>query len=381
MEILNVSKIAERIKKAIDEKERIILYGDADLDGVTSVLIMKEAIASMGGEVTESAFQDRLNDGYGLNVTAIGKLEKHAPALIVMMDVGITNNEEIPIANEKGFEVLIIDHHKVVDKLPAASIIVDPKQPGDPFPFKEYAACGLTWKVAEAMLGDTISPSMRNSLLELAALGTIADMMPREAENLHIIEEGIEAFENSWRPGIRAFLELQEFQDIVSIDQKIYQIISVLNVRDVENGLPGAYRILTAQEQVDAMEMVKDFMEQNRVRKEKIRDLAEKVRVRIAKENVPIVFQGGEDFEYILIPSVSSIISNETDKPTFIYNQGESESIGSVRAPSGYDTVDAMAPSKDFLVAFGGHPQASGFRVKNEDIEKLRTNLIEYFSK
>ncbi|MCH7552335.1 hypothetical protein IIB49_03025, partial [Patescibacteria group bacterium] len=265
--------------------------------------------------------------------------------------------------------------------LPAAAIIVDPQQTYETCPCKEYAACGLTWKVAEAMLGDTISPSIRSNLLELAALGTIADMMPRESENEQIINEGTEAISNSWRPGIRAFLELQEFQDIVNIEQKIYQIISVLNVRDVENGLPGAYRILTSQEQVDATVMVKDFMEQNKIRKNKIRDLAEKVRVRIAKENLPIVFQGGTDFEYMLLPSVSSIISNETHKPTFIYNQGETESIGSVRAPSGYDTVEAMKPSGDFLVAFGGHPQASGFRVKNEDLERLRTNLLEYFGK
>ena len=131
MQIKNIQKAADRITAAVKNKERIILYGDSDLDGVTSVIILKETIATLGGEAATCYFPDRHKDGYGLNLKAVEDLKPLAPALIVMVDLGISNIEEIPIAQSYGLEVVIIDHHKPHDELPAASIIVDPKQPGD----------------------------------------------------------------------------------------------------------------------------------------------------------------------------------------------------------------------------------------------------------
>jgi hypothetical protein len=128
-----------------------------------------------------------------------------------------------------------------LDKLPKADIIVDPKQPGDMYPFKEFAACGLSFQLAKALLGKKMSDTLYQSMVELAALGTIADMMPREADNIAIIQEGLDALPYSWRPGIRAFLESDIFGGNVPLEAKVQQMITVLNVRDTKKQEPGAF--------------------------------------------------------------------------------------------------------------------------------------------
>ena len=195
----------EQIKEAVKKGERIILYGDADLDGVCSAIIMQETLKSLGGNIVRVYFPDRENDGYGITQKALEELKTFSPALLCAMDLGISNFKEIKEAKKLGFDVILVDHHVVLGKLPDADIIVDPKQDGDTYPFKELAACGLTFRLAEEILGNKMSSAMRKSLVELAAIGTIADMMVREQDNNEIIEEGMETLENSWRPGVRAF--------------------------------------------------------------------------------------------------------------------------------------------------------------------------------
>ena len=192
MKIKNLTKAANRIKKAIVEKERIVLYGDADLDGITAVLIADEAIKSLGGNVVDYYFPEREKEGYGITPKALEYLKQYTPGLLVVFDMGISNFEEVPMAKKAGFDVIIVDHHKVLGKLPKADIIVDPKQPGDEYPFKEFAACGLSLQLAKAILGKKMSDILYQSMVELAALGTIADMMVREQDNVQIIQDGLD---------------------------------------------------------------------------------------------------------------------------------------------------------------------------------------------
>lgn len=380
--IKNLKKGAARLKKAVAKKERIILYGDSDLDGTTSVIIMEQAIKSIGGEITAIHFPDREKEGYGITTHSLNELKKYAPALLITVDLGISNIQEVLDAKKLGFEVMIIDHHKVLEKVPEADIVIDPKQPGDKYPFKEFAACGLTFRVAEALFDGKLPNALRKTLIELAALGTIADMMKREEDNLQIIHEGLEALEDSWNPGIRAFLETEPYASYENIQVKVQQMISVLNVRDVKDGFPASFRLLTCPSFEKAKEMLKEFAEQNRERKERIRDLADEVRERISLQKPgPIVFEGGGGFEFMHLGAVASIIEREEKKPTFIFKREEKESLGSVRAPEGKDTVQAMQYCAKLLKTYGGHPQASGFRIKTENLDKFHTCLEEYFAK
>ena len=381
MEIKNLKKAAQRIKKAIKQKERIILYGDSDLDGVCSVIILQETLLSLGGNISALYFPDREQEGYGITKTALGRLETHAPGLLISMDLGITNFEEIRQARTMGFEVILVDHHEILDVLPEADIIVDPKQPGETYPFHGFAACGLTLRLALMLLGKDVSLALVSGLKELAALATVADMMPRKEDNIQIIQEGLSSMSQSWRPGIKAFERFEEFKRIESIEVKVTQMIGLLNVRDVEYGIPAAYRVLASHEQKEAVDLLGILQEKHKMRKDNIRLYAERIRSSLARAPRPVViFEGDESLDYILLGSVASIISQEYNVPAFIYKKGESESIGSVRAPSGYDTVQAMKTCVSLLVTYGGHAQASGFRLGNENLEKFKDCLVNHFT-
>lgn len=379
MEIKNLKKAAEHIGKAITKHERIILYGDGDMDGICSVVILQEAIQSLGASISRVYFPDREQEGYGLTETALQSLKSFAPALIITMDLGISNFKEMLLAKKLGFTVIVVDHHEILDSLPKASIIVDPKQPSDPYPFKGLAACGVTFLLACRLLGKQLSPSLRGSLVELAALGTIADMMPQTDDNLLILEEGVARLFASWRPGIQALFEA------VGIDQgnfrdKLGHAISVLNVRDVKEGLPGAYRLLATPSLEEARELAKELVGKNKVRQDTIYAIVKEVKKRIGVSGSPVIFEGDPSFDYVLLGGAASILSREFDKPVFLYKKKRGESMGSVRAPAGYDTVKAMKGFAKYLVAYGGHAPASGFRLKTQNITKFKAYLENYFN-
>jgi len=377
MEIKNLEKAAQRIKKAIKNKERIVLYGDGDLDGVTSVIILKEAIQNLNGKVSAVYFPDREVEGYGLSEKGIEYLKQFAPALLVVLDCGITNFKEIKVGKETGFEIIIVDHHQVLDKLPEADIIVDPHQKDDPYPFKELAAAGIVFKLAEKLLGNEIPPLLRNNFLELVALATLADMMPKEEENIIFISEGIEAIKRSWRPAILAFKEVDYFKTIPTLKDKLSKFISILNVRDVEDNLPAAFRLLTTTSIQEAKNLIEKLYEKAQDRKKRIEEILKIVEERISKKEEKIIFEGDENFDFILISPVASILFQKYKKPTFIYKKLEKETQGTVRTPEGINGVELMKKCADLLISYGGHPRASGFRIKNEDLDSFKVCLMK----
>lgn len=380
VEIKNLRKAAERILQAIKNSERIILYADADLDGVTSLIILKETIENLGGKIAAFYFPDREEEGYGISLKALEFFKKLTPALFISLDCGISNFREIKLAKSLGFEVIVIDHHQILDELPEAEIIVDPKQPGDEYPFKELATVGIVFKLSEILLEEKMTPILRQNFLELVALGTIADMMPKEADNKIFINEGLSSFANSWRPGIRIFFE-SEILNGYSFPQQISKIISLLNVRDIENNLPSHFRLLTCPSLDKAKKILSQILEKSKIRKIKTAEILEKVKERILEKEEPIVFEGDPSFDLTLISSVASQLVQELKKPIFLFKKMETESHGTVRTPKEINGVELMKKCKEYLISFGGHPQASGFRIKNENLEKFKECLLKNFLK
>ena len=386
MEIKNLKKAANRILKAIKSKEKIVIYGDADLDGVTSVIILKESIQNLGGDISAIYFPDREKEGYGISKAALDFLKTITPALLVALDCGIGNFQEVKIAKSLGFEVIIIDHHQILDKLPEASIIVDPKQKGDKYPFKEFAAVGIVFKLSQLLLKEKMSEAMRKNFLELVALGTIADMMIEQDENKLFIMKGLESLENSWRPGIKKFLNSIPFtpqeKNYLNLRQKISKIISILNVRDIENKMPASFRVLTSSSSEDAEKIIEKLLKKNEVKKEKIREIVQEVEESLFSSSPEeIIFEGKSNWELLLLSSVASIICNKYKKPTFFFKKGNRNSQGTVRMPKGLDGVKAMLSCRQLLETYGGHALAAGFSLKNENLEKFRECLNKYFKK
>lgn len=376
MEIKNLKKAAKRILKAIKDREKIILYGDADIDGSASVIILKKSIEELGGKISATYFPDREIEGYGISVTGLKFLKKFVPALLVAVDCGIGNLVEVDLANKLGFEVIIVDHHLVLSKLPKAKIIVDPKQKGDKYPFKELAATGVVFKLAEVILGDKMTAVLRQDFLELTALATIADMMPQEEDNKIFIEQGLSRIEDSFWPGIKTFFEMNPFQDPTHLNQKISKLISILNSRDIKNGEPASFKLLNSSSKQESRQIIKKLLQENEIKKERIEAIKEEIEWQLSKKEESIIFLGSSQWEFSFIGLLASIFCNKYKKPTFIFKKGIKESRGSVRTPPGVNSVALMEKCSRNLLVFGGHPAASGFQIKNKNLEKFKACLI-----
>jgi len=378
-EIKNLKKAAERIKKAVQDKERIILYGDADMDGIGSVIVFKETIETLGGKTAALYFPDREIEGYGLNEDALGFLKEYAPALLVLLDCGIGNIDEVKIADKMGFEVMIVDHHETLPKLPRASIIVNPKQKGDRYPFKEFAAAGVVFKLIEALLAEKMTTSLRNDFLEIVALATISDMMPQVDDNLKIIEGGLESLKNTARPAFQAF---QEIEPIVkdNINQFVQKIILACSAGNGKNHSNEAYLLLTAKSVKEAESLAKYLLEKAYDRRLQINEIVGELEKKISQNNKEtIIFEGEDWWPVLMLGPVASKICRIYKKPVFLHNQKDGICQGAVRTPQGIDGVKAMMKCSKILETYGGHEQAAGFRIKEKDLDKFKTCLIKYF--
>jgi len=378
--IKNIQLAAERIKKAVSNKERIILYGDSDLDGISSVVILEEAIKSLGWHVDCAFFPDREADGYGINLRALEMLKAKAPALFITLDLGIGNLTEVDQANKTGFEVIIIDHHETLFGSPKASIIVDPKQEEDDYSFKGLANVGVTYNLCMELLGDNISANLKNSFLELAALGTIADMVPQVQQNQEIIEQGLRSLKNTFRPALRAFFDI--LGEGYVFEGSLPKIISALNAAESVNFENESYQLLTCPEIKKCKEIAQMLLDKNQQKQQQVKNIVSEIERRISqKPDQPIIFEGDPAWKLTLAGSVASIICNKYEKPAFVFKFGTNESCGSVRNPKGTNSVDAMKTCDKILMTYGGHAQASGFRVKNEHLKEFESCLNDFFKK
>ncbi len=394
--IKNLIEASDRIKLAVKNGERIILYGDSDCAGITSVTILKEAIKNLGGDVFAVFFPDRENDGYGVNARAVETLKDKVPvaspvdeanlapfgrALLITLDLGIGNVKEIKKLNELGFEVMVIDHHEPLDVLPEAKIIVDPKQKDGGAEFSYLCNAGLVYKLCQELLGADFSESSQNSFLELVALATISDMVPQIEENKLFIERGLRSLKNTFRPGLRAFFDIFGEGEIVS--GGFLKIISTLNAAESKDWQNESYNLLTNSSPKECQEMVENLKAKIFYKQQKIKEISEEVSRRISqKPDEAVIFEGDPAWKLTLAGPVASIIAGRYNKPTFIFKKGDSESCGSVRSlKEGQSSVEAMKACKDFLITYGGHAKASGFRLKNEDLERFKNKLNEYFKK
>ena len=379
-EIKNLKKAAKRIQKAIDNKEKIILYADADLDGVASTIILKETIKSLGGEIIAVYFPDRKKEGYGITKTGLNHLKNFSPASLIALDLGIGNFEEVKLAQKMGFEVIIIDHHQILEKIPQADIVVDPKQKDDKYPFKGLATAGIVFKLTPLLFKEKFPQSLKKNFLELVTLATIADLMPRTDENKIFIEEGIESLKNTWRPGLKALLKINSIENYLNFQQIVQRVASCLNVSETKNHLTDAYLILTQKSEKEAEILAKDLLEKKNLRKIRIGEVATQLEEKISKTlEEPLIFEGASNWSITLLGSVASRICRKFKKPTFLFQKGKKKSQGTVRMPEDQDGVKAMASCSNLLETYGGHAPAAGFRLKNENLAKFKKCLIEYF--
>lgn len=382
MEIKNLKKAAQRILKAIKTKEKIILYADSDLDGVTSLIILKETIKNLGGEQPFVYFPSREKEGYGLNKEALKYFKNFSPALLITLDCGISNFSEAVLAKKLGFDLIIIDHHEPLGRLPKADIIVDPKQKSDKYPFKGLATCGIVFKLSQVILKEKLSDILRKNFLELVALATLADMMPEIDENETMIEEGLLYLKETWRPGLKVFFEMEDLTQETNFKKIVQKIIVTLNIVEPIDHLNATYLILTTNSLQEAKNLALDLIAKKEERQLEIKNIVEEIeKILSQKQEEQIVFEGSYKWPISFLGSVASKIFHKYKKPTFIFKMGEKESRGAVRTSQEIDSVALMKKCQKYLLSYGGHPQASGFKIKNQNLDKFKSCLIDNYEK
>ena len=319
MEIKNLKEVSERIKKAIKDNEKIIIYADADIDGVTSCLILEETLKNLNFQPHCVLFPDRNEEGYGLNENALSIISPFSPGLLILLDCGISNFQEIKKAKEKGFFVIIIDHHEVINELPMADLIVNPKQKEDQSPFKYLSNAAIVFKLATEILKEKMGETLKKNFLELVALSTLADMMPEIEENKIFIKEGLEHLKNSWRP---AFQVLNRLIKENSNSQRMFafKIISLLNTSQNINHLNEIYLFLKETNEEKIKEMIMKFEERAIEKQNKIKEIVQELEKKVLKRiKDPIIFEGNKEWPLVITGAIASRLCVKFEKPTFIF--------------------------------------------------------------
>jgi len=381
-------EIAKRILKAAEKGEKVIIFGDTDLDGIASVVILKELFELLNPLYVQKKnisvyFPDREKEGYGISEVALDFFADEVPALFFSVDCGITNFKEVEIAKKMGFEVIIIDHHQLLGKLPKADLIVDPKQKNETYPFQDFAAAGLVYKVAQATLSQTNLPeSVQEKLVELAALATLSDQMPLKEDNREIVDKGMNLLRTTQRQGLLALIELGEAD--VQVDFHIFQkIIAPLNSSQLREHVAESFFLLTETSPKKTKAIAQKLIKHYKQKKEMILVTMEELCQKIDKEknHSILIFKASKYWPVPSLGSIASRLLNIYKKPVFLFKQGDKESVGSARLPKEIDGVVAMASCKKLLEVYGGHAPACGCRLKNENLPKFKKCLEKYFSK
>ena len=371
----DMQKAVDRINDAIENEERILVYGDYDADGITSTVLLVETLISMGANVS-SYIPNRFEEGYGPNKEAFTKIIDSGITLIITVDNGIAGVEEVDLANELGCDVIITDHHKIQDTIPNAYAIIHPEHPEGDYPFKKLAGVGVAFKLAHALL--EIFPDF---LLDLVAIGTIADMVSITDENRIFVKQGLELINEDPRIGLKMLLELSGINTKIDEQTIGFYIAPKLNSIGRMDSAKLGLTFLMAEDPVAAKSLAEQIEQYNIQRKQVTEDIVKDVISKIENSNKKeknIIMVSGEYHEGVL-GIVASNIVEKYQKPVFIMNKKEGILKGSARSIFDFNIYVAMNKISNLFIAFGGHTLAAGFSFDASNFDKIEEFLDNEF--
>ena len=367
----DMQKAVDRINEAIDNEEKILVYGDYDADGITSTVLLVETLISLGANVS-SYIPNRFEEGYGPNKEAFTKIINSGISLIITVDNGIAGVEEVELANELGCDVIITDHHKIQDIIPNAYAIIHPEHPEGDYPFKKLAGVGVAFKLAHALL--EIFPDF---LLDLVAIGTIADMVSITDENRIFVKQGLELLNEDPRIGLKMLLELSNINSKIDEQTVGFYIAPKLNSIGRMDSAKLGLSFLMAEDAANARvlaEQIERFnIERKQVTEEIVKDVIDKIETSDKKNKNVIMISG--DYHEGVLGIVASNIVEKYQKPVFIMNSKEGILKGSARSIYDFNIYTAMNKISDLFIAFGGHTLAAGFSFDEVNLNKIEDFL------
>lgn len=369
----DMDKAVARIRQAIEDYEQILIYGDYDADGMTSASIMKETLEEMGAEV-EVYLPNRFTDGYGPNQSVYKYfIEQQGISLIVTVDNGVAGHEAIAYAQEMGVDVIVTDHHSLPEELPEAFAIVHPEHPDADYPFKHLAGCGVAFKLACALL-----ENVQVELLDLVAIGTIADMVSLTDENRVMVQYGLSLMKQTERVGLQELLKLAGIDSSQLSEETIgFQIAPRLNALGRLDDPNPAVELLTGFDDEEIHDIAVMIDEKNSERKEIVQAIYDEAKSMIDSSK-PAQVLAKEGWNPGVLGIVAGRLLEELQQPVIVLNIENGQAKGSARSVEAVNIFAALSEHKDIFVAFGGHSGAAGMTLPVENLASLSEILSSY---
>ena len=369
----DMDKAVERIRRAIEDAEFILIYGDYDADGMTSASIVKESLEQLGAEVAVY-LPNRFTDGYGPKASVYKYfIEQQGISLIVTVDNGVAGHEAIDLAQSMGVDVIVTDHHSMPEVLPDAYAIVHPEHPDADYPFKHLAGCGVAFKLACALLEE-----VQVELLDLVAIGTIADMVSLTDENRIMVQYGLEVLRNTQRMGLQEMFNIAGIaRNDVTEETVGFQLAPRLNALGRLDDPNPAIDLLTGFDDEEAHEIALMIHEKNEERKEIVQAIYQEAKVMVdPTKTVQILAKEGWN------PGVLGIVAGrlleELGQTVIVLNLEDGRAKGSARSIEALDIFEALAPHRNLFIAFGGHAGAAGMTLEADKLDTLSEVLESY---
>ena len=373
----DMAQAVSRIYKALLSKEKIAIYGDLDVDGVTATAVLVESLSELGGNVI-TYIPDRFSEGHGLKSAGIERLHSQGAGLIITVDCGVSDMAEAKQAQNMGIDMIITDHHNPLPTLPPAVAVIDAKREDSRYPFSELAGVGVAFKLAQALLHKHAKARRLTELLDLVALGTVADMVSLTGENRHFVKEGLKVLNNTSRVGLREMIQLAGLR-LGQLDAEAisWALGPRLNAAGRIDTATTSYRLLTTQSTTEARTLAKELEESNRERKSLAREALSQAKEHLnGKFHLPLLMESDENYPVGVIGLVAGKLVNEFYRPAIIVKLDRELCRGSGRSIPEFNLAAALAKCHDLLAAFGGHPSAAGFAIKPQNLAQLEERLM-----
>lgn len=374
----DMDKAVRRIMKAIEAQEKILIYGDYDADGVSSTTVLLTTLRKLGA-IADFYIPNRFTEGYGPNETAFRQAHDNGFTLIITVDTGIAAVHEADIARELGVDLIITDHHEPGPTLPSALAIIHPKQPQCSYPFKDLAGVGVAFKLSHALLGE-----LPSDLLEVAAIGTIADLVPLHGENRLIAKKGINQLKTTQRIGLQALLKIAKVNSSeINEDTIGFALAPRINAVGRLQSADPAVDLLLSDDSEEAFDIAQEIDSLNKERQKIVSSMTdeaiEEVETKFPIAENPVLVIAREGWNPGVVGIVASRLVERFYRPTIVLSIDKEKGIakGSARSIVGFDLFENLSTCRDILPHFGGHPMAAGMTLELENVDLLRTRLVK----
>lgn len=374
----DMDRAVARIYQALMRDEKIAAYGDFDADGICGIAVLTCGLSLLGAKTTHY-IPHRVNEGYGLNLASLENLHQQGVTLVITADCGISNYTEVDGARKIGLDIIITDHHVPPPTLPPALATVNPKREDSLYPFSQLAGVGVAFKLIQALFQTLGKEEHLEELLDLVALGTVADMVPLLGENRYLVKRGLEVLSRTRRPGLQEMINLVGLSpEDLDTEDISWVLAPRLNAPGrLDHALP-SYRLLVTESPKEARQLAEELVQQNTQRQRLTEEFFCQAKEQIFSRDIdsPLLMVGGEDFPQGITGLIAGRLMGEFYRPSVVFEQGQSTSTGSARSIDEFDIIAAIKECQDLLIKFGGHPMAAGFTLPTENLASFHERLL-----